>query len=202
MRVLDLGCGRAMSSIFLAREFGVQVWATDLWIKPTDNLRRIAEAGLADRVFPIHAEARNLPYAHEFFDAIVSLDAYHYFGTDDTYLPNHLAPLAKNGAQIGIVMPGLVRELETDQDLGRLVTQAGWEGGDQLPIFHTAAWWRRHWQRSGCVEVKLCESLPDGWKFWLASDLASGGGGRESDMLRQDAGHYIGLLRMLGNRAR
>ena len=30
MRILDLGCGRAMSSIFLHREFGVQVWATDL----------------------------------------------------------------------------------------------------------------------------------------------------------------------------
>src|SRR5262245_46557419 len=28
MRVLDLGCGRAASSIFLFREFGVQVWAT------------------------------------------------------------------------------------------------------------------------------------------------------------------------------
>jgi hypothetical protein len=28
MRVLDLGCGRAASSIFLRREFGVQVWAT------------------------------------------------------------------------------------------------------------------------------------------------------------------------------
>src|SRR5215213_7558348 len=27
MRVLDLGCGRAMSSVFLHREFGVQVWA-------------------------------------------------------------------------------------------------------------------------------------------------------------------------------
>jgi len=30
MRVLDLGCGRASSSIFLHREFGVQVWASDL----------------------------------------------------------------------------------------------------------------------------------------------------------------------------
>lgn len=32
MRVLDMGCGRALSSIFLAKEFGVQVWAADLWI--------------------------------------------------------------------------------------------------------------------------------------------------------------------------
>jgi SAM-dependent methyltransferase len=31
MRVLDLGCGLAASSIFLRREYGVQVWATDLW---------------------------------------------------------------------------------------------------------------------------------------------------------------------------
>jgi len=33
MRVLDMGCGTAMSSIFLAKEFGVQVWANDLWMK-------------------------------------------------------------------------------------------------------------------------------------------------------------------------
>jgi cyclopropane fatty-acyl-phospholipid synthase-like methyltransferase len=30
MKVLDLGCGRGASSIFLNREFGVQVWSTDL----------------------------------------------------------------------------------------------------------------------------------------------------------------------------
>lgn len=30
MRVLDMGCGMALSSIFLAKEFGVQVWANDL----------------------------------------------------------------------------------------------------------------------------------------------------------------------------
>jgi cyclopropane fatty-acyl-phospholipid synthase-like methyltransferase len=37
MRVLDLGCGRAMSSIFLRRQFGVQVWATDLWFSASEN---------------------------------------------------------------------------------------------------------------------------------------------------------------------
>jgi cyclopropane fatty-acyl-phospholipid synthase-like methyltransferase len=37
MRVLDLGCGRAATSIFLRREFGVQVWATDLWTNASEN---------------------------------------------------------------------------------------------------------------------------------------------------------------------
>jgi len=31
MRVLDLGCGKALSSIFLAKEFGATVYATDWW---------------------------------------------------------------------------------------------------------------------------------------------------------------------------
>src|SRR5213593_3835885 len=44
MRVLDLGCGRAASSIFLQREFGVQVWATDLWCDVSENGERIRDA--------------------------------------------------------------------------------------------------------------------------------------------------------------
>src|ERR1043165_5874806 len=70
MRVLDLGCGRASSSIFLRREFDVQVWAADLWFSPSENLRRIIDAGVGDSVYPIHADARSLPFANDFFDAI------------------------------------------------------------------------------------------------------------------------------------
>ena len=60
MRVLDLGCGRASSSIFLGREFGVQVWATDLWFSAAENFQRIRDAGVEDAVFPLHADARSL----------------------------------------------------------------------------------------------------------------------------------------------
>src|SRR5215470_4139136 len=110
-RVLDLGCGRALSSIFLRREFGVQVWATDLWFSPTENLHRIRDAGVDDGVYPIHADARSLPFATNFFDAIVSIDAFYYFGTDDLYL-NYLAHFVKPGGPIGIAGVGLVREFE------------------------------------------------------------------------------------------
>src|SRR6516225_2777213 len=53
MRVLDLGCGRAASSIFLRREFGVQVWATDLWFSVAENLQRVLDAGVQDGIFSI-----------------------------------------------------------------------------------------------------------------------------------------------------
>src|SRR5215831_14095209 len=111
MRVLDLGCGRAMSSVFLRREFGVQVWATDLWFSASENLQRIQDAGVGDGVFPIHADARSLPFAAGFFDAIISIDSFVYYGTDDLYL-NYLARFLKQGGQLGIAGTGVMREIE------------------------------------------------------------------------------------------
>jgi len=69
MKVLDMGCGKGLTSVFLAKEYGVTVFANDLWISATDNLRRFEEAGASGKVFPIHAEAHALPYAEGFFDA-------------------------------------------------------------------------------------------------------------------------------------
>src|SRR5437868_11248292 len=83
---LDLGCGRASSSIFLHREFGVEVWATDLWFSASENIQRIQDADVEGHVFPIHADAHSLPFAAEFFDAILSIDSFVYYGTDDLYL--------------------------------------------------------------------------------------------------------------------
>jgi SAM-dependent methyltransferase len=111
MRVLDLGCGRALSSVFLRREFGVQVWATDLWFSASENLQRIRDAGVEDGVYPIHADARSLPFAAEFFDAIVSIDSFVYYGTDDLYL-SYLARFVKLSGPVGIAGAGLMREME------------------------------------------------------------------------------------------
>jgi len=162
MRVLDLGCGRALTSIFLAREFGVRVTAADLWIKPTDNWARIREAGCEDLVTPLHAEAHDLPFADGYFDAIVSVDAYHYFGTDDLYLA-YLARFLAPGGRLGIVVPGLVQELDDSAPPPHLA--AHWQS--EFFTFHSPAWWRRHWERGGCVEVEVADTVPDGWQDWL-----------------------------------
>ena len=105
-RILDLGCGRAITSMFLAVELGAQVWAADLWIGATENLARIRAGQLQESVFPLHVEAHALPFADGFFDALVSIDAYHYLGTDDLYL-SAVRRFVRPGGPIAIAVPGL-----------------------------------------------------------------------------------------------
>ncbi len=200
MRVLDMGCGKAVSSIFLAKEFGLQVWANDLWISATENWKRICDAGVEDRVFPIHAEAHTLPYADGFFDAIVSLDSYHYYGTDNLYL-KYFVKLVKPGGQIGIVVPGLMREF--DGEVPEYLN-GFWDPAECFS-FHTVEWWRRHWEQTQLVDIELADNLPDGWKSWLSFEEAKIAAGTnrwddEAPALRADQGRYLGFVRMVARR--
>ncbi len=198
MRVLDMGCGTALTSIFLAREFGVQVWATDLWVKPSDNLPRIIEQGVADQVFPIYAEARSLPYAEDFFDAAVSFDAYHYFGTDDLYI-GYYSRFVKPGGAIGFVVPGIAEEQDSLPP-EHIARDWPWD----FCTFHSPLWWRQHLEKSGQVKVELADRLPDGWRDWLRwnemCDEHRGKAGWEAEMLRIDAGKLLGFTRVVARR--
>src|SRR6478672_11077385 len=98
MRVLDLGCGKAVSSVFLATEFKVQVWAVDKAISATENLARIEEGNVTKSVFPLQADARALPFPEAYFDVIIVVDSYTYFGTDEKYLP-YICRFLKPGGQ-------------------------------------------------------------------------------------------------------
>lgn len=195
MRVLDLGCGRAASSIFLRREFGVEVWATDLWFSAAENIQRIRDAGVDDGVFPLHSDARSLPFAPDFFDAIVCIDCFPYFGTDDLYL-NYLAQFVMPGGSIGIAGAGLVQEVEgpVPDHLHEFWTQ-------DFSCFHSVQWWRRHWERTGIMEIQVADTMPQGWRMWLdwhhavAPDNAT-----EIQAVETDAGRYLGYTRLIGRR--
>lgn len=195
MRVLDLGCGRALSSVFLHREFGVQVWAADLWFSPAENLQRIRDAGCEGGVFPLRADARALPFPADFFDAVVSIDSFVYYGTDDLYLGS-LARFVKPGGPIGIAGAGLSRELDgpVPEHL-----RSWWE--PELCCLHSAGWWRRHWERTGVIDVQTADDLPDGWRVWLEwLRTACPENATEIAAVEADAGRTLGYVRAIGRR--
>jgi cyclopropane fatty-acyl-phospholipid synthase-like methyltransferase len=206
MRVLDLGCGRALTSVFLARERGARVWAADLWISPDHNWRRVGEAGVADLVCPMRVEAHALPFAQGFFDAIVSVDSYQYFGTDDLYL-SYLCGFLRPGGLLGIVVPGLVREFgdQVPEHLTRPQAngKSFWE--DACACFHSADWWHRLWSRSSLVEDVHTNSLPDGWRHWRDFEQALELAGKQvfpsdAETLERDKGRTIAFVRAVARR--
>lgn len=206
MRVLDLGCGRAMTSIFLAKEFGVQVWATDFWITPDHNWQRALEAKVADLVFPLRAEAHSLPFPQGFFDAAISIDAYQYFGTDELYL-GYLSRFVRPGGILGAVMPALMQPIYdvVPEHLIKPQTngKAFWEDG--CWSFKTADWWRDVWRRSSSVTDVQINTLPDGWRHWRDFEKALEIAGRsvfpsDAEALDSDQGRYIGFVRAIARR--
>jgi hypothetical protein len=71
--------------------------AKDLLCDVSENAQRIRDAGVEDGVFPLHADARALPFGVDFFDAIACIDSFIYYyllRTDDPYL-NYLARFVK-----------------------------------------------------------------------------------------------------------
>lgn len=164
MRVLDMGCGKGLTSIFLAKTYGVTVFANDLWISQTENYKRFVEAGVDDKVFPIKAEAHALPYAEGFFDVAISIDAYHYFGTDEMYFPKFYSGLVKDKGQFGMVSPCLTREFGTSLP-ERL--KSHWD--NEMYTFHSPQWWRHLWEKTGLVDIKKSELIPDGKEIWRST---------------------------------
>lgn len=158
MRVLDLGCGYALSSIFLAKHYGVTVVAADNHISPKANWNGIQREGLEDHVIPVKMDARNIFFPEGYFDAVFSMNAYLYFGTDDLYLP-YLTRFIRSSGRICIAGPCYAEELSPDTPKELLE--------DESVAYHSPGWWEDHFAKSGLVNVLQCQEHPKGREFWL-----------------------------------
>ena len=141
--------------------------AYDLWIPATENYRRIRDSHLEDRVIPIHGDAMDMPFAHEYFDVIVSVDAYHYFGCREGVFAEKILPFVKPGGYVMIAVPGL--KAQPKGDLRQLFET--WAEGDDVQLFKTAAWWEAL-LKNECgdkceITVKEAECFDIAWQEWF-----------------------------------
>lgn len=90
--VLDLGCGKGLTSFVVAGETAARVYANDLWIATEDNAKRFDAWGVGEQVVPVHEDANHLNFDERFFQALVSVDAYHYFATGKGFFAEKILP--------------------------------------------------------------------------------------------------------------
>ena len=169
-RVMDLGCGMGITSMFLAKEAKVNVFATDLWISATQNAENFKKWGVDDQTIPIHADANDLPYAENYFDAIVSIDAYHYFAAKKGYMQKKILPYLKKGGVLVIAVPGL-KEKPVGEDYEIMME---WFEGDKeaYETFQTRKWWVDLIGKGDDFEIVMdidLDCFDEAWNDWFLS---------------------------------
>jgi SAM-dependent methyltransferase len=181
-RVLDLGSGKGATSVFLARECGVEVVAADLWIEAQEAARTFAAAGVADQVSAVNVDVRAMPFEDGEFDAIVSIDAFEYFGTDVHLLPTLLRVL-RTGGRLAMSTPALRIDPYEGPVPDYVQELAAWEAA----CWHSPQWWQRHWELSGMVHdirARWQTGARDDWLLWVRTRGEGNGPVSASSVIR------------------
>ena len=168
--VMDLGSGQGITSVFLAKEYGFKVYAADLWSEPEENQKFFAQMGLSEKqIVAVKADANDLKFEKEFFDAVVSTDSYNYFGRDTAFLDEKLLPFVKKGGYIYIVVPGMKKDCHDNIPNELLLS---WTP-QQLDYIHDIEYWKNivsKSQDSEIVSVHEMESNEECWNDWIKCD--------------------------------
>ena len=193
--VCDLGSGQGLTSAFLVKEYGFTVYAADLWSDPEENRRFFTSMGLSEsQIIPVKADAENLPFDREYFDAVVSTDSYNYFGRDPAYLDSKLLPFVKPGGYIYITVPGMKKDCHDDLPPELLLS---WTP-EQLDYLHDVSYWKNIVdQCKGAEVLEVCEmaSNDEVWADWLKQENEYAVGDRKA--MEAGGGNYLNFIKIV-----
>ena len=193
IRILDLGCGKGLTSIYLAEKYkNAIIYAADLWVEATDNYKFFKEQGYENRIIPLNTSAENLPFAYHYFDMIVSVDAYHYFGTDKLFFKEKIKPYLKDNGLIFIAVPGMKDDYEkVPQDL------KGFISDEDFRFFKSIKYYKNI-LKENIKEIKIEEMkcFNEAWDSWLATDNPYAV--EDIELLKADGGKFLNLIGIKG----
>lgn len=168
--ILDLGCGKGRTSLFLAKQYGARVVALDLWTSPKTLNETFAAQGYTECISAIQMDANHpMPFPENFFDTIFCMNSFNFYGGSVDYLKRLLQHL-KPGGQICIGSEVLTSEFTEEQMKNPPPVYAFKlpPPNEHVDVFHddfvkqhTPEWWRDMFQSSGRVQVETCYELDD-----------------------------------------
>ena len=167
--VCDLGSGMGLTSVLMAKEYGFKVYAADLWSNPKENAEFFKLQGLTEsEIIPVKADAENLPFEKEFFEALVCVDSYNYFGRNKEFLDKKLLPFLKKGSYIYLCITGMKKDLHSSLPEELLLS---WSP-EQLDYIHDIDYWTDIVSASTAevIEISEMESNEEVWNDWIAQD--------------------------------
>ena len=194
-KVCDLGSGMGLTSVFMAKEYGFTVYAADLWSDPAENAEFFRQQGLnGNRIIPVKADAENMPFEKEFFDALVCVDSYNYFGRNKEFLDKKLLPFLKSGSYIYLCITGMKKDLHRSLPKELLLS---WSP-EQLDYIHDIDYWTDIVSASDdseIVDISEMESNEEVWHDWILQDNEYAVGDRAA--INAGACKYLNFIRIV-----
>lgn len=166
-KVLDLGCGKGLTSLILAKETGAKVYANDLWIPAEENAKRFRQWGVGGQIIPVHEDANQLAFDKGQFHGLVSVDSYHYFATKKGFFAEKILPFLKDGAEVLIGIPGI-----QEKYAGRSEELLPAWIGKEAYMFKSPGQWKQiigQHERIETVETWEMGCFDAAWKEWLST---------------------------------
>jgi len=194
MRILDLGCGMGLSTLFLVQKYLANVVAADLWISPTDNFERFRAFAIDDYVFPVSVDVtKGLPFAHDYFDILFTIDSYHYYGCNEEMLPA-LIPFVKKGGYIAISIPGLKYEFgdNVPEEM-----KTWWNEPEVARTIRSIDYWRDLWENTDGIEIETIREMDcckQSWDEWLTGNIPEAA--EDIPMMEAEGGKYFNLVQL------
>ena len=196
MTVLDLGCGHGLSSYFLAREYGVTVYAVDPEVYSADINERMRKLSVSNLVTAFCANSYEMPFREGTFDAVVGINSWQNFGPNHSYLREYLLPLLKPQAQVGIAVPGMSQAAYDAMDeRTRVIMDV-----DVIPTMFPKNRWRELWSDTPEFAVTYCEEMECTQQAWCDWLRASNPMAQDDETLRSRVDAKMAFVAMVGRR--
>lgn len=193
IRILDLGCGKGLTSIYMAEKYkNAEIFAVDLWVEPKENYIFFKEQKLDNRIIPLNCSAENLPFAEEYFDMVVSVDSYHYFGLEKDFFKYNIKQLLKENGEIYIAVPGIKKDYEiVPKDLEHHISE------EDFKLFKSINYWENLLAKDlKEIKIKEMQCYDEAWQSWLSSDNPYAV--EDIELLKADNGKYLNLISING----
>lgn len=161
--VCDLGSGNGLTSLFLRNEYGFNVYATDLWGEPVENINNFQKRNISvENITFVKADANSLNYTNSFFDAIIATDSYNYYGCNKNFLEEKILPFIKKDGYLYISVAGMKNvNKEYPKELFLSWTE------EQLEYIKTIDYWKEIIQNSKGINIIKIEEMEVGDEAWL-----------------------------------
>ena len=137
---------------------------------------------------------KDIPFAHDYFDMIVSVDAYQYFGGNETML-TRLLPFVKKGGVIAVVVPGFIGNYDED-NLPKEV-EPFWAPDW---YFHSCNWWKALWEKEPGIKITSLREMDccqKAWDEFMECPMAQE---KMIPIMEAGAGNYFNLIQIVGQK--